>query len=718
MSRRSFLKGAALLSACAAAGGLGLLGFSLAIDQAAWAADNHNTTLGLPSGTTPEQVHLTWGSDPSTAVTVSWASPGSTPQPAPALYYGTSPNPVTTGTSVTPVKASYVDGLNTETVYCYHAALTGLAPSTTYYYVVTDGAGNRFPASGTGGTFTTAPQVNGRPSFVFSSYGDLGTPATTTLAGTQAAWNESSDNAYYAVNAIESAAAGNPLFHLLNGDLCYANLNYNNQPEVWRDFQNNIQRSAANRPWMPALGNHEVEFGVDNENGTANSQTPSQGYWNGAYGHASYQTRFLLPDNSADALYGGVTVGSDYRGLFYKFQVGTVLVISLDADDVIYQDGAAAYTPAGNSSAPTPGPLTTTYVGSGTATNPDVAIPPGTSLYLNQYTGALVTGSNNTLVPAATNGNVQTLWLHQTLLDASTNNSIEFIVVQLHQCPLSTSKTGNGSDLGLRQAWLPLFDQYNVDLVVCGHDHNYERTYPVRGYTPLVVTGTTTNTGSAVVAPNPGQSTTPVDTRQPLVAQSAPIGVEVGTTFYPTAFDTGKGTVFLVLGGGGTNGPTAVAANPSAAPNDYGYDSADGLPQAKVITQRNQIYPTVSAGVTTWNKNGADSVEDAPWSAQRDTKFPYGFATFQVVPSATPGQTQVVMTYYHTTAPANAPSSYTGTVPAYTEYEQVVFGRNLVPTPPPSVPEFPVPAVAVGTAAVIGGAALYLASRDKESATA
>ena len=61
----------------------------------------------------------------------------------------------------------------------------------------------------------------------------------------------------YAVDAVESFQ---PLFHLLNGDLCYANLNPGSQPEVWRDFGNNNQRSAANRPWMPCTGNHEIEF--------------------------------------------------------------------------------------------------------------------------------------------------------------------------------------------------------------------------------------------------------------------------------------------------------------------------------------------------------------------------------------------------------------------------------------------------------------------------
>jgi 3',5'-cyclic AMP phosphodiesterase CpdA len=51
----------------------------------------------------------------------------------------------------------------------------------------------------------------------------------------------------------------------------------------------------------------------------------------------------------------------------------------------------------------------------------------------------------------------------------------------MHQDALSSSKAGNGSDKGIREAWLPLFDRYAVDLVLCGHDHDYERSYPVRG---------------------------------------------------------------------------------------------------------------------------------------------------------------------------------------------------------------------------------------------
>jgi hypothetical protein len=44
-------------------------------------------------------------------------------------------------------------------------------------------------------------------------------------------------------------------------------LDVDNAPGVWRDFGNNVARSSAHRPWMPALGNHECEFGVDTMSG-------------------------------------------------------------------------------------------------------------------------------------------------------------------------------------------------------------------------------------------------------------------------------------------------------------------------------------------------------------------------------------------------------------------------------------------------------------------
>jgi hypothetical protein len=276
------------------------------------------------------------------------------------------------------------------------------------------------------------------------------------------------------------------------------------------------------------------------------------------------------------------------------------------------------------------------------------------------------------LIPDYLSGhpNQQTVWLERTLRDGRADPSVDMIVVTMHQCALSSSSIGNGSDLGIRQAWLPLFDRYGVDLVLSGHEHNYERSFAVRGYEPSAV-------GTAV-APNPGQppAGTPVFNRRPTVtsrAQTTSNGI--------TAFDTSLGTVFLVLvlGGGGTDGPT----------NTYGFDQSSGLPQAKVITTRNLIHEVDAAGnpvpmgspsAVGWVKDGADSVEDAPWSAQRDTTDAYGFAVFDVEPGDRRGRTTITMSYYHAPQAGGNPSTgnngFVGST-SYSLFEQVVFGRHL-----------------------------------------
>src|SRR6202044_3905401 len=221
-------------------------------------------------------IHLTWGESPTTGVVVSWASAGPAVRPQVRIgqrVIAAEPRP-------------YTDGINGETVWTYHARVGGLRPGATYAYLVTadnDGnAGDPFSA-----IFRTAPR--GRAPFRFTSFGDLATPNTD--------WVLSYGQSAYAVEAVESFQ---PLFHLLNGDLCYANL-----------------------PWMPCPGNHEVEF------------------CNGPQGFTSYLTRYTLPDNRVPG----------FGGRWYSFRVGSVLFVSLDADDVVYQDagafvaGPAALTP-------------------------------------------------------------------------------------------------------------------------------------------------------------------------------------------------------------------------------------------------------------------------------------------------------------------------------------------------------------------------------------
>jgi hypothetical protein len=549
MSRRQVLAGA---------GSTGLLAAAAAPAKAATRARKGRAAAGAG---TPEQIHLTWGENPATGVVVSWASPGPASRPR-----------VRIGQRVIPAEArQYTDGLNGQTVWTYHARVGGLRPGATYAYVVTadndSNAADPFSA-----TFRTAPQ--GRVPFRFTSFGDLATPNT--------AWVLSYGQSAYAVEAVESFQ---PLFHLLNGDLCYADLNPADQPEVWRDFGNNNQTSAANRPWMPCPGNHEVEFG------------------NGPQGFASYLTRYTLPDNHVPG----------FGGRWYSFRVGSVLFVSLDADDVVYQDaGPLVAGPAALAPAPSTG---------------HPAIAPGTSFYIRDYSGG-----------------AQTAWLEGTLAAGRRDESVDWIIVQMHQCACSSSATGNGSDLGIRQQWLPLFDRYQVDLVLNGHDHDYERSFPVRG--------ADADAGHEVAAG------AVVNTLRPHPVTTTDNGV----------FDTSQGTVHLILGCGGTD----------ANLDDYGTDATDGKPQAKVFTTANRPIPTSTPGVFT--RAAADAVEDAIWSAKRDTSTGYGIAVFDVNPDPEEftGHTSVTVTQYHAMGadPVNPATGVKGApTPDYTQFETFTLVR-------------------------------------------
>jgi len=156
---------------------------------------------------------------------------------------------------------------------------------------------------------------------------------------------------------------------------------------------------------MPALGNHKIEIG------------------NGDLGYNSYMTRFALPDDE-----------TKWPNNWYKFQVGSVLFVSLDNNEVVYQNSGAYDATTGQ------------------------------VIYNRGYS----------------NG-AQTAWLERTLASARCDDSVDWIVAYMHQPAMSSSSSGSGGDLGIRQQFMDLFYQYGVDLVLAGHDHDYERTYAVRG---------------------------------------------------------------------------------------------------------------------------------------------------------------------------------------------------------------------------------------------
>jgi len=70
-------------------------------------------------------------------------------------------------------------------------------------------------------------------------------------------------------------------------------------------------------------------------------------------------------------------------------------------------------------------------------------------------------------------GSEQYLWLEDDL--QYINENIKFVIAIFHHPPFSTGRHAE-DEKGLRQTIIPLFEQYGVDIVFNGHDHDYERS--------------------------------------------------------------------------------------------------------------------------------------------------------------------------------------------------------------------------------------------------
>jgi len=81
-------------------------------------------------------------------------------------------------------------------------------------------------------------------------------------------------------------------------------------------------------------------------------------------------------------------------------------------------------------------------------------------------------------------------FIKNDLIQASKNKNINWIIVYTFRTFYSSNTTHPGLD-ELQDAYHPLFEKYNVDLVLQAHNHNYQRTYPLsynvtKQYTPII----------------------------------------------------------------------------------------------------------------------------------------------------------------------------------------------------------------------------------------
>ncbi|MET9295255.1 metallophosphoesterase family protein [Streptomyces sp. NPDC003077] len=117
-------------------------------------------------------------------------------------------------------------------------------------------------------------------------------------------------------------------------------------------------------------------------------------------------------------------------------------------------------------------------------TGPDAKNAPGVYSFTYGNVGVVALDANDVSyeIPANqgyTDG-AQTRWLDRRLGELRASRDIDFVVVFFHHCAFSTTNA-HASEGGVRDAWVPLFEKHQVDLVINGHNHVYERTDALKG---------------------------------------------------------------------------------------------------------------------------------------------------------------------------------------------------------------------------------------------
>ena len=268
VSRRTALKGDVSVLA------------ALGATTAPWALAGCAAAAGRPVGVIGR--HLSFGADPSRQMAVAAELTGKPDgrvvvEVGPDTSYGqTFEAEVRELVSMVPQQDGSIRAADQ---FFVHALADGLTPGATFHYRLRLADGTTTPDA----VFTTAPPRAALEPFTFTAFADQGVNTDPTPTG-QTGF---SDN-YYKPNdtrrtaapsdaLVALVAAQHPAFHLLAGDICYADPSGNGRPvknngaenpdrgfdnfdpTVWTQYFGVIEKSAATVPWHFATGNHDME---------------------------------------------------------------------------------------------------------------------------------------------------------------------------------------------------------------------------------------------------------------------------------------------------------------------------------------------------------------------------------------------------------------------------------------------------------------------------
>jgi hypothetical protein len=464
-----------------------------------------------------------------------------------------------------------------------HAHLRGLHPGTQYHYRFRYAAGSEHGATADA-TFMTAPGDVAEP-FTFTAFADEGIPGPSLDRDPSllpesdwGMWNNGSyddddpDNpsrtgvnttsaVILQITRVRNLTNGTPSrFNLQAGDLCYAQAEGDIQPIINPDGPNGSQPSSGNTPAPPANsgGWDYYDPWIWSSWFPMIEASAASIPWMFATGN--HDTELFSAQVAADAAtvdaygslgYGGIEkrldlprTGPSACPSVYSFTYGNVGIISLDANELSWEiQGLLGYSHG-----------------------------------------------------------AQLRWLEERLAAWRHGGQVDFIVAFFHECAFSTCD-GHSSDGGVRSKLAPLFSRYQVDLVVQGHNHVYERT------NPLIYDATTNSARSSKQA----VALSPAEPAEVEPAKDGTTYVVAGTAGTPRYGWSGKGETDRNFAVGKGSGSTVTG------------------------DAKTQTGPYVS------ELDFSQSYETVDWSQARYAD--YGFVALDVTPARRGQRTTMVLRY-------------------------------------------------------------------------
>ncbi len=326
--------------------------------------------------------------------------------------------------------SSLPGGKNPGTPYLHRIRIEQLKPGTRYTYTVKQGS-EKYSRE-----FRTTPSADSSIRFIV--YADSETEPESTNKPAKWPVPFGAKDRKYVVDQTEGyrqnlkiMKSAKPDFIAIAGDIVQSGDEQRDWDEFWRHNAGKLSANgemndiASSTPIFPAVGNHENYGGPGNFGGYSTS----------AARHAvgRYQAYFETPDNGSN--------NPHYEDRYYRVDFGPITYITVDSSD-----GKPHATP--------------------------------------QDTNYLLAGKQGGgTAPDFNPGSKQYKWLEKQLADAQKKSKFTF--VQFHHSPYSIGPhgfpagTGKGRDTQSGQPMRvlsPLFEQYGVDAVFCGHDEIYEHS--------------------------------------------------------------------------------------------------------------------------------------------------------------------------------------------------------------------------------------------------